>query len=326
MTTNHGSQKVESNVRESDFTILVVDDDSVSRRILERLLTSSGYHVLSAKDGHEALTICEKVRPHVIVCDWIMPVMDGPMLLRRLREHATLFDIYFIMLTAMEGVENIVEALESGADTFLTKPIDHRELIARVNTGLRIADLQNKLKEANARLEVLALRDGLTGLYNRRAILEIAEAEFSRDRRHDESLCFCMLDIDHFKTFNDTYGHQFGDEVLRKTADILMQTSRKSDRIGRYGGEEFCVILPQGEPDGYAYKAEMIRAAIEGMQIIESSSGEEMHITVSIGLAILDKRHNSLDDLIRDADLALYEAKNSGRNRCVVKGAPKEPE
>lgn len=301
--------------------IVVVEDDLVSRRLLEHILQQRGYRVLSVADGVAGLDCSRKHRPSLIISDWVMPNMDGMEFLHYVRSDPDLFDVYFIMLTAKQGIDLAVDALENGADDILNKPIDHKDLVARVHTGLRVVNLQKELKAANARLEILALKDELTGLYNRRAFFENAEREFARCRRYNETLSFFMIDVDHFKSINDRYGHLFGDEVLKTIAECLLVNHRRSDIVGRYGGEEFCVLLPNTLLENATIKAENLRTFMHQLPF-KTQEKEAVHITISIGIGSLRPDHQSIDQIVREADSALYTAKRTGRNRCVQAGEP----
>jgi diguanylate cyclase (GGDEF)-like protein len=227
------------------------------------------------------------------------------------------------MLTAMDDKENVVSGLESGADEYLTKPFNSRELVARVASGVRIIKLEEQLREAHRKMEVLAMEDGLTGLFNRRAIEEHAGAELDLAKRKERALSVLLLDIDHFKSINDRYGHKSGDEALRQLANILSENLRQYDRAGRWGGEEFIVILPETELQEAMHVAERLRSRVEQASI-SPENGETFSMQISLGVASVCAPYPSLAKLIDAADTALYEAKQSGRNRVRCYDQPFE--
>jgi two-component system chemotaxis response regulator CheY len=226
------------------------------------------------------------------------------------------------MLTAIGDKPNIVTGLESGADEYLTKPFDPRELLARVATGERILKLESDLSAARQQMETLAMQDGLTGLLNRRAIEAQARAELSRAERQGAPLSLVLLDIDHFKAVNDRYGHDVGDQALRHVAQVLAAYVRTYDWAGRWGGEEFLVLFPGAEPSGAVIAADRIRTAIAESPL-RLEDGVTVTLTISLGVAALSgppAGPASLTELVRRADEALYRAKHEGRNRVCAFG------
>jgi two-component system, cell cycle response regulator len=300
--------------------ILIAEDDTTTRTILVALLGKAGYDVQETVNGAQAFSELKKSgAPRLAVLDWVMPEMDGLEVLRALRDLPTDQPPYLIMLTAKEDKADIVTALDAGADDFLSKPFDARELMARVKVGHRLVKMQDALHESRKALVYQADHDSLTGLYNRRAILARLEDELARAARENSLLFIGVLDIDHFKAINDTYGHQTGDEVLCELARLIKGLLRKYDAVGRVGGEEFLIISPmsaRNSDDAYTPSIfERIRATIEGGGILTRSGS--LPVTVSIG-AVSDYGIGAVDDLLAAADTALYRAKAEGRNRIVV--------
>lgn len=224
--------------------ILVVEDNLESRLAVKKTLEAAGYEAVEAEDGQAAWEIFQREPFRMVVTDWIMPKLDGIGLIDKIRSNSLMRYTYIIMLTAQDDTVQVVRGLESGADEYLTKPFDIQELLARVASGKRILDLENKLTQSRDRMEKLALQDGLTGVFNRRAIEEHANAEIEHARRKHRPVSMIMLDIDHFKSINDRYGHIAGDQALIKIAQVLSMNLRSYDQIGRWGGEEFIIVMP----------------------------------------------------------------------------------
>jgi two-component system cell cycle response regulator len=306
--------------------ILVVDDHPDNVEIIEARLSSRGYQIDSATNGEEALAMVRENPPHLILLDVMMPVMDGFEVSRRIKRDSALPFIPIILVTARGETEDKVEGLDAGADDYLTKPINFPELEARVRSMLRIKKLQDELdrknrqlEEANRQLRLLSITDGLTGLFNHRHSHELLREEYERCKRNGGSMAVIMLDLDRFKQLNDTHGHPTGDVILSETAKILQESAREVDMIGRYGGEEFIAILPGADENAAALFAERVRTTVEEYRYRDD--GKEIRMTVSAGVA--SSRGDELaqaDELIRLADRALYEAKNSGRN-CIVRAS-----
>lgn len=314
--------------------ILVVDDDPQSLALIKRHLTNSGFQVISATNGKEAMRIMLDEAPSIIVTDWMMPEMDGLELCRAIRSHEAIPFAYIIIVTAHQTLEDdIVEAFVAGADDYLTKPINNKELLARLRAAERIIELQEevtlrtrdlhkynaqmavtnvKLAESNEKLNQVATTDALTGMLNRRAVLEHLTQFWHLSKRHDHSLSCIMLDLDRFKACNDTYGHDVGDLVLKETGKILSDTVRSGEIVARLGGEEFLIICPQATEKDAAVCAQRIRQAIESMVV--QSDYHKLQITASLGVAQTTPEMNSQDDLLKAADSALYAAKDAGRN------------
>ncbi len=296
--------------------ILIVDDHEDNVELLRARLESRGYICVSARDGEEALERVAECAPDLMLLDLMMPRMDGFEVARRIKSNPDLPFIPIIVQTALDDVEHKVEGLTAGADDYITKPINFPELEARVHSMLRIKRLQDALETANAQLTRLATTDGLTGLFNRGHIEERLREMFEHSLRLHEPLSCVMFDLDHFKAVNDSYGHQAGDAVLKQFAELITGVAREVDRVGRYGGEEFMVILPGTVLDSAVTFAE--RARLEVEQHLFRIEGATLRRTVSCGVAgwphpgIEHREH-----LVRSADDALYVAKALGRNRVV---------
>jgi two-component system, cell cycle response regulator len=295
--------------------ILIAEDDPVSRRLLEAFLVKWGYQVVAASNGVDALKALESSdAPPLAVLDWMMPGLEGPQVCKHVRQLTDRPYVYVLLLTARSQKDDLLRGLESGADDYLTKPFDAQELRARLHVGQRILDLQNNLIAAREELRFRATYDTLTGLANRRVVLEAIAREHSRLLREDLNFAVLLLDLDHFKQVNDTYGHLAGDAVLKETARRMMTCVRPYDTVGRYGGEEFLIVAASCDRAGAGAIAERARNAI-GSIPIETEEGC-IPITVSCGIAVSDSS-NPLDpkQVLRAADLALYQAKEHGRNR-----------
>ena len=298
--------------------ILIADDDPVSSRLLDRLLVKWGYEVIAAHDGSEAWEVLQTENaPRVALLDWIMPGIDGLEICRRVRARSAHPYVYIMLLTANDKVGNLVEGLESGADDYLTKPFHPQELRARLRVGLRMLDLESRLVEARESLRFKASHDSLTTIWNRGAIIEMLERELSRARRDGSSVGILLADIDHFKRVNDTRGHLVGDEVLRAVTGRLKGEVRSYDSVGRYGGEEFLIVLPGCDNPKLTTKAERLVKVVECSSI--GTSTGTVAVTISIGgIASGDCPHADVNKLLLAADTALYRAKVSGRNRSEM--------
>lgn len=298
--------------------ILIADDDPVSCRLLDGLLRKWGYQVLVAHNGTEAWEMLQADQaPRIALLDWMMPGLDGLEICRRVRARSSQAYVYVMLLTANDKVGNLVEGLESGADDYLTKPFHPQELRARLRVGLRILDLESGLVEARESLRFKASHDALTSIWNRGAIIELLERELSRSRRDGSSVGILLADIDHFKRINDTRGHLVGDEVLRAVTGRLKGEVRSYDAVGRYGGEEFLILLPGCDNSKLSAKAEQLVKMVERSSI-EASTGS-VPVTISIGgIASGDCPHAEVNSLLRAADTALYRAKMAGRNRSEM--------
>ncbi|MDO9529436.1 MAG: diguanylate cyclase [Syntrophales bacterium] len=302
--------------------ILIAEDETISRMILIRTLENRGYEVLSARDGQEGWEIFQKEKEDISIAilDWMMPGMNGLELCKRIKEAVTSHYVYVIFLTGKKDIENIVEGLEAGADDYLTKPFDRRELFSRIEVGQRIVDLERALNESNRKLHQMAVTDSLTGIFNRRAILERLGDELSRAGREKIPLCLIMLDIDHFKRVNDEYGHIVGDNVLVEVVNRVKSQLRSYDIMGRYGGEEFLLGVPGANPEAGRKIAEKLRTCICERPF--EIDDKRLNVSISLGVtSIVPSRDGNTNDfievMIKTADDALYKAKETGRNRVV---------
>src|SRR5690242_13517970 len=227
--------------------ILIADDELISRKLLQKTLERAGYEVIAVANGREAADqLCPASGPRLALLDWVMPGLDGPSVCREVRKRKEQTYVYMVLLTSKESKEDVVAGLESGADDYLTKPFDPEELKARLRTGLRILDLEDRLVEAREEMRFQATHDALTSLLNRGVIMDLLGRELARSRRENLSTAILMCDLDHFKSVNDTYGHVAGDEVLKETAKRLLGSVRSYDFVGRYGGEELLIVLKIG--------------------------------------------------------------------------------
>lgn len=300
---------------EESMRILVVDDDRGFRELLSEELESVGHTVLEAADGQQAWEILNQEPARLVITDWMMPKLDGPQLINQIRNANFPHYIYIILLTAKSSQQDVVTGLGAGADDYLRKPFDIEELQARVAIGERILTLEMRLREALYNLEVAATHDGLTGLLNRQAISEYAEAELSRVHRAGGSLSLALLDIDHFKSVNDRYGHLVGDEALKHVSETIASTIRPYDRAGRWGGEEFMLVLPETTLEQAALVAERVRERVAASPVV-LADGERLYLQVSLGVSETEAETLvPLNTLLDQADEALYRAKNAGRNQ-----------
>lgn len=299
--------------------ILVVDDNPDNVEIIATRLRYRGYEVDSASDGHEALAKIRAAPPDLLLLDVMLPGVDGYEIAKTVKNDDTLPYIPIILVTARAETEDKVAGLDAGAEDYLTKPVNFPELEARVRSMLRIKRLQDELEEKNRELERLSISDGLTGLFNHRHIHGLLQEEYERAERTRAELTVAMFDLDRFKQVNDTHGHQAGDRVLQQMADILRRSARDIDRIGRYGGEEFMVLLPgTGIEDGATF-VERVRKEVAGYRfLIGGGPDRAIEMTTSAGVASYPHELvHSPETLVRLADEALYAAKQSGRDRVV---------
>jgi two-component system, cell cycle response regulator len=288
--------------------VLAAEDNPVFQSMLKTMLTKWGYSAILARDGNEAWHVLESQdAPRLAVLDWMMPGIDGVEICRRLRSLNREPYTYILLLTARTDSQDLIEGMDAGADDYLTKPFNAHELRVRIRAGRRILDLQDALREQ-------ATHDGLTGLLNRNSILERLHEEVARAARAEEHLAVLMADIDRFKSINDTHGHIAGDAVLRDAARRLRAASRQYDAVGRYGGEEFLIVLPGCATAEAWRQAERVREAICNSPFpLEDGN---LKVTCSFGLACTESTPPAR--LVRDADEALYRAKARGRNQVSV--------
>ncbi|MFT4812210.1 MAG: diguanylate cyclase (GGDEF)-like protein [Oleispira sp.] len=297
--------------------ILIAEDDPTSRIILVAMVTEWGYEPFPVEDGAQALSVLQtNDAPRLLLLDWEMPEINGLALCRKIREKDTSDPPYIILLTGRSNTEDIVTGLKVGANDYISKPFENTELKARLQVGERMLGLQDELNRAKEAMAIQANYDELTELMNRRAVMNALTNEIARSKRNLQPLYICMCDIDHFKSINDTHGHIAGDAVLKGVAQLLNKSLRPYDLCGRYGGEEFLIILNSKENNVHDL-FERIRQAIANTPFIYE--GTVLHVTISGGVTLYspatDKRNST--QLLTDADTALYEAKNAGRNRIV---------
>lgn len=297
--------------------ILIIDDSKLILHVAKTILSKQGHQVLLAEDGKTGLQEAAMEHPDLILLDLILPGMDGYQVCQQIKKAAITSDIPVIMLTSKSEPSDKVRGLEMGASDYVTKPFDEGELMARVNIHLQISKLHESLKEKNRQLKELANRDGLTGLHNHRYFQETIYKDFQRALRYHESLSCVMLDIDHFKKFNDTYGHQTGDMVLKTLGSLIDKLTRDSDLSARYGGEEFTLLMYHTGPQEAFMVAERLRKAVEQHKF----QADNLVLTTTISLGVVSFPHPEIADakaMIECADKALYQAKKEGRNRVVV--------
>jgi len=302
---------------QSSRPVLIAEDDPMFRKILQSWLESWGYRVRVAEDGDDAWKILlQDAPPELLILDWMMPRVDGIELCRRIRERQQSPYQYILLVTAKDNKNDVVMGLEAGADDYLTKPFDRCELRARLRVGRRILQLQQDLISAREELRFQATHDVLTGIGNRGAILDLLHRELERAARARGSTGVLMLDLDHFKTINDSHGHLVGDVVLKEVANRICHVVRPYDFVGRYGGEEFLVILPGCNKEQAQQVGERIRQAICADPVL--TAGSEICLTISVGATAALSLQLSGKEMVAIADNALYRAKNAGRNRTVL--------
>lgn len=293
--------------------VLIAEDDAIARMILEDRLNQWGYSVIAAEDGTQALgVLMEDNSPRLALLDWMMPGVDGLEICRQIRKQTEKPYIYILLITAKTQMKDLVEAMEAGADDFISKPPDKNELRMRLRAGKRIITLQNELRHQTT-------HDFLTGLWNRFAIMTMLEKEVNRAQRNNSPLSIAIADIDKFKLVNDRLGHQAGDTVLCEVANRLNVSLRSYDTVCRYGGEEFLMIFPECNEKSAFKIAEKVRLAICEQPITTLKSS--IPVTISLGVTtIRPAMGGEVDDMIRIADEALYKAKANGRNRVEFSG------
>jgi diguanylate cyclase (GGDEF)-like protein len=311
--------------------VLIADDSIVSRHMLEATVKKWGYEPVVACDGKEAWEILQKEgAPQLAILDWVMPQLTGPEVCRLTRQQQKDTYTYMLLLTSKNQREDLIEGMDAGADDYVTKPFNHHELQVRLRAGRRIVDLQSELLVTQAALRQQATHDSLTKVYNRSSIFEVLDRELVRAERENLPVGLALLDIDFFKSVNDTYGHIAGDAVLREAARRIKTTIRSYDSLGRYGGEEFLIILPGCDEACTRSQSDRIRRnlAIEPMPIHEySHSDVSLALTASFGSTTALPGHRiSAETLLRIADESLYEAKRAGRNRVVFRSILGETE
>jgi two-component system chemotaxis response regulator CheY len=305
--------------------VLAVDDSGAYRRLLQRSVSALGHECIVVEDGIQAWQLFESDGADVVISNWVMPGIEGDELCRRVRKSGHPY-AYFILFSARQGKRNVMRGMEAGADDYLAKPLNEDELEACLVNAERVTALYRKLAEQQAELERLnrelyeqSRQDALTRVGNRLRMEEDLRTTEGNVGRYGQGYSVALCDIDHFKAFNDLYGHQAGDEVLRGVAEALQLTCRQGDAVYRYGGEELLVLLPGQKLELAATAAERMRAAVEGMHIPHPSGGTSPTLTISIGVAMRGAQdEGSVEAVLREADAALYRAKGRGRNRVVL--------
>jgi two-component system cell cycle response regulator len=300
---------------------LVADDDLIITTILSNALSRNGMQVTVAHDGDVAWQALNSLQPPgLVILDWMMPNLDGLELCRRIRSTPRLAGTYVILVTGRDSREDLVAGLEAGADDYMAKPINMAELQARIKVGVRVAKLQQSLaqnvKELSStrdHLAHMASTDVLTGVFSRRWWFDTAEKEFGRARRYERTFSLLMADLDWFKQINDTYGHEAGDRVLNQFGDMLRKTCRKSDVMGRLGGEEFAILVPETSAEAAQNLATRLIEACHAL-IVDPSAGAG-RCSCSIGVTEVRADDEKLDSVLTRADQALYAAKHAGRNQ-----------
>ena len=305
--------------------ILVADDEIVSRRLIETSVRRWGYDPIVAKDGLEASQILQnRDAPMLAVLDWLMPGLDGIQLCRELRQKKDESYVYILLLTTKHAKSDVIEGLEAGADDYMSKPFDHRELRVRLRSGKRILYLLDQITTARETLRELAARDPLTGLWNHSSIIDLLVSELERAARQGTHVRVALVDLDNFKSINDTHGHLVGDHVLREAAKIMTSSIRPYDAVGRLGGEEFLVLLPGCDQINAWSHAERLRLALN-RTAVHTPSGP-LHFTASFGVTVVGPEARvDAQTAIRTADAAMYAAKRAGRDRVEFIGACSEP-
>ena len=295
--------------------ILIVDDAETNLMILSNLLAEEG-EIISATDGAQAIALAEADLPDLILLDVSMPGMDGYEVCRRLKSDIRTRDIPIVFVTGRTEDNDQEKGLSLGAIDYILKPYSPLIVLARIRNHLALQKAHQDLKIANAELTRLATTDFLTGVWNRRRFMELGEAEVARVRRSGRSFGMAMMDVDHFKSVNDTHGHDAGDNVLRALAEACVDRLRNVDIVGRMGGEEFALILPETDPQGAMLTVERLREYLSELAIpIDSGT---LTVTVSIGVTTVRDPSDTIEGALKRADEALYKAKGSGRNRTVA--------
>jgi diguanylate cyclase (GGDEF)-like protein len=297
--------------------VLIAEDDLITQKTFEKNINEWGYEVVTARNGQDAWQALQQDGLRIAILDWMMPKIDGVELCKKVRQRKDSKYVYIILLTARGYQDDVIEGLSAGADDYMTKPVNFMELKARLQTGMRIIELEDKLIASQKKTKEFASYDSLTNLWNRASILEFLDEEFEQSLREKKPICSIMVDVDHFKKVNDLYGHLVGDVVLAKIASRLRRSIRRHDKLGRYGGDEILVVLPHSGLNKLREIAERLRLAVAKKKI-KTTSGT-LSVTISLGCASSESfPRPSVDSLIRASDRALYKAKGQGRDRAVV--------
>jgi two-component system cell cycle response regulator len=305
--------------------ILLADDDPVSLRIMERMLQKCGYDVIKVRDGRQAAQeLSRKGGPRLALIDWMMPELDGLELCREVRSRQDGAYVYILLLTAKESQDDIVQGLKAGADNYLTKPCHPLELQARLHSGRRILELEDKLVEAREEMRFKATHDALTSLWDRGAILALLRSELCRAMWERTSVSVLLCDIDHFKQINDVHGHLMGDEVLEEVSKRLRNAVRADDAVGRYGGEEFLIILNNCAGNDINTRAEEVRKSISSLPFPLMNG--PISVSLSVGAITIENWDKSLplEPYLKRVDDALYRAKAAGRDQVAYAESPSE--
>jgi diguanylate cyclase (GGDEF)-like protein len=303
--------------------ILVVDDEPLSRHVLQAAVEQLGHQWTAAQDGEAAWQCFNQDKPEVLITDLLMPEVDGLELCRRVRADTRAGYTYIMLVTVLGDRDDVVRGMEAGADDYLIKPVQLLDLQARLIAAQRVTDLHAELGRHRAELAHLARHDPLTGLGNRRSLQEDLEVLHARSQRYRRGFALAMCDIDRFKAYNDTHGHQAGDQALRAVAATIAQEVRGGDSVYRYGGEEFLLILPEQTQDTALVAVERVRSAVERLAIPQPAAGPGGILTLSAGIAAFGPRGaTTAEELLQQADAALYRAKAAGRNQLALADCP----
>jgi diguanylate cyclase (GGDEF)-like protein len=307
--------------KETDFPVLVVEDDEVARRILEHGLRRGGYEVYCADNGQKALEMLDTMYFPIVITDWLMPEMDGLELCKAIRSKDSNRYTYIIFVTVKGSEDDMLRGLDAGADEYLPKPFNSAELTARIKTAQRILAFERALQEEKEKNRKDSITDALTGAYNRVYLTERLPQEIARTKRYQHPLSVILLDIDHFKMVNDSFGHLAGDLVLKEFVGILQgQVRRDIDWVTRFGGEEFLIVLPETSGSAALIVAERLRMVIESIPI-QVKERDQVFITASLGVATVGTeggdRAKAFDSLIEKADQSLDRAKHECRNKVA---------
>ncbi|MGI0483582.1 diguanylate cyclase [Geminocystis sp. CENA526] len=305
-----------ANYNPKNFLILAVDDNSVNRILLEKLLKKEGYKITILGSSEEVMPYLANITPDIILLDLMMPNINGLELCESIKLNPNFQEIPVIFLTASDEKKDLLKAFDLGAVDYITKPFHNQELLARIKNHLELKFTRDELKKALIELEKLAKTDDLTGISNRRNFIALAQREFNLAQRQKRFFSLLILDIDYFKTINDTYGHPIGDKVIQFVANKCIESVRKEDLCARWGGEEFIIFLSETDLEGAIMVANRIRMGVD-QETIEIED-HQINVTVSIGVSVYNNDDVSVNQTISRGDMALYQAKNEGRNRVVA--------